>query len=388
MKRDVTANIVGWRSLGLATIVLVATAAGSPAARDAAARRPGPRIVLASEWALFRSDQWIQVSSDPAGGKVYDLELDLLTREMGRRGRVVLDREGLAAAVQAALGPEAVLDDMRVADLLRDVRRVRVRFQGMTIPLGQRALRRLLNHFAGYDWPIEDMPLSALFERLSGLELGAQGAPGWLDEPTVSALLGRNLGKFQRSERVRDPDRERRRTFALQYDQAVGAVRKAEREFAGTREATEHLYDHAYDVLAADGQLDAVPLLELHLQLEQELERTTFKSMTLAERIANRVEARRRIYGDDLTNLLFTREEAIERYEIDRLNLEANPELSARQKARGLSARRTALKVELAKQGIYVGFPDESPGRRQFSRVPDVEAAIQSQGDAGQEEVR
>jgi hypothetical protein len=91
---------------------------------------------------------------------------------------------------------------------------------------------------------------------------------------------------------------------------------------------------------------------------------------------------------EGITRDFFTREEAIERYEIDRLNLEANPELSARQKARGLSARRTALKVELAKQGIYVGFPDESPGRRQFSRVPDVEAAIQSQGDAGQEEVR
>jgi hypothetical protein len=259
----------------------------------------------------------------------------------------------------------------------------------MRIPLGERALKRILTHFAGNDWPIEEMPLSALFEQLSGVEVSADGAPGLLDEPTVFALLGRGLGRYQRAEKVRDADYERRRAFKLQYADAVNAVRKARRDHAGTREAVDRVYEHAYDVLVANEQLDAAPLLDLHLQLDQELERTNVKSSTVAERIATRLEARRRIFGDEITDLLFTREEAIERYEVDRLALEANAELSPAQKARRLRARRLALKVQLAKQGIYVGFPDESPSRR-FWRPPVTRqgTAPDPAVDAAQEEVQ
>jgi hypothetical protein len=318
-------------------------------------------MLLTSESVRFRSAEWIRVSRDARGESVFEMELDGLTREMGRRGGLILDRDGLAATLQNALGPDAVLEDMRVADLLRNVRRVNVRLQGMSIPLGRRALRRLLNHFAGWETPIEDMPLTELLDRVSGVEVTAAGAPGWLDEPTLLALLGRGLGKFQRSEPVRDPEAARRQAFHLQYEDVVNAVRTARRQVAGQKDAADRVYQEAYDVLAANDQLDVVPLLDLHVEMEQELDRTNFRSMSRAERIAARIETRRRIFGDDATNLLFNRDEAMERYELDRLALEGNERLSARQKARRLARRRQALKVELARQGIYVSFPDEAP---------------------------
>jgi lipase chaperone LimK len=61
-----------------------------------------------------------------------------------------------------------------------------------------------------------------------------------------------------------------------------------------------------------------------------------------------------------MADLLFSRDEAMERYEVDRLGLEADPSLSVEQKAQRLRERREALKVELAAQGTFVSFPDET----------------------------
>ena len=65
------------------------------------------------------------------------------------------------------------------------------------------------------------------------------------------------------------------------------------------------------------------------------------------------------VFGVQVAELLFTREEAMERYEVDRLTLEADASLSGEEKAQRLQERRAALKVELAAQGSYVSFPDE-----------------------------
>jgi lipase chaperone LimK len=167
------------------------------------------------------------------------------------------------------------------------------------------------------------------------------------------------------------------------------AVRQSRRRLAGSRDVGARLYQEAHDELVAREQLDVVPILDLYVELEQELERTTFKSMTLADRIRNRLEVRRRVFGDDLTNLLFSRDEAIDRYDIDRLALEADQELSPAQKARRLRVRRDALKVELAKQGIYVGFPDEAPqARRRLARGTVAGEAVVPAEDAGPEDVQ
>jgi hypothetical protein len=269
--------------------------------------------------------------------------------------------------LQAALGPDANLEQMRVIDLLRGVRRVEVRFEGMSIPLGPRALRRLITHFAsGADWPIEEMPLSALLEQVSGVEVNAFGAQGWLDEPTIVALLGRSIGKAQRAERTHDADFERRQAYQARYRRVLEAVHKAQRDIAGTKDASERLYEAAYEALDPAEQPELTPLLDLYVQLDRELERTSLRSMTRAERIALRIQTRRQVFGDDLTDLLFKRDEAMERYELDRLALAADTTLSAEERAEKLGERRTALAVELAQRGIYVSFPDAAdvPARR------------------------
>jgi hypothetical protein len=369
MIRSLMLRTAGFRSLAVATLILVMTAAGSPAVRDAAARSDGPRAVFTSESARFRSGDWISLSRDTRGDKVFQVELDGLLGDMGRRGSLILDRDGLMQALQAALGPEANLEQMRVIDLLRGVRRVEVRFEGMSIPLGPRQLRRLLTHFAsGADWPIQEMPLSALIEQVSGVEVNAFGAQGWLDDPTIVALLGRSIGKAQRADRTRDADFERRVAYQARYRRVLEAVHRAERDVAGTKDASDRLYDAAYDNLEPAAQQELAPLLDLYVQLDRELERTYSRSMTRAERIAQRIETRRQVFGDDLTNVLFKRDEAMERYELDRLALQADTSLSARARAAKLDERRTALAVELAQQGIYVSFPDAADAAARRTR--------------------
>jgi lipase chaperone LimK len=79
--------------------------------------------------------------------------------------------------------------------------------------------------------------------------------------------------------------------------------------------------------------------------------------MNRSERIAYRWEARRRAFGPDAAALLFSREEAMERCQIDSLAIEADPGLTDEERTGRIRDRRAALKVELAAQGTYVGFP-------------------------------
>jgi hypothetical protein len=320
---------------------------------------------LTSESVRFRSADWIHRSR--SSRDVFELELDGLRRDMGRRGGLILDREGLEEALRTALGPEAVIEEMRAVDLFRYVRRVIVRVEGLSIPLGRPALRRLLAFYAGDDWPVEEMPLTELLDRVSGVEVTAEGAPGWLDEPVLFALLGRGIAQSQRYTRQRDEGFERREAFRRQYERVLSAVRQAEREGAGTKDYAEYVHERAFQALAPDDQRDLAPLLDLQVEMDRELERTTFRSMTRAERIAIRMETRRRIFGDDISDLLFVRDEAMERYELDRLALAEDASLAPEDRAGALGKRRDQLRVELARLGVYVSFPDEA-------RAPDADA--------------
>jgi hypothetical protein len=385
MMRHLFTRAAGGRSLGVAAILLVLTTAGSPAAREAGRRssRYGPgAIVPASESARFRSLEWLRLSQDERLGTVVDLELDGLIQDMGGRGGLVLDRVGLTEALRAVLGEDVAVADVPAAELVRRVGRVRVRLQGLSLPLGPRVLRRVLQHVVGPDVPLDVVSVDELIDRLSGLELTAAGAPGLLDEPTLSALVGGALARSQRARQARDPEFDQRRALRIQYAAVVSAAREARRE-SSSADGHDRVYDRAYDRLVAADQAAATPLLELHLELEQELERTHFPSMTRAERIALRGEARRRIFGDDVAALLFVRDEAMERYEVDRLALEADTSLSAEDRAGRLAERRDALRVELAKLGTYVSFPDEARPRRQVYGAEPETFADPAEGDAG-----
>jgi hypothetical protein len=380
--RDLLTRAAGWRSLGVAAILLVMTTAGSPAAREAARLdrfAPGA-IVPASESARFRSGEWLRFSRDGRRGPLVELALDGLLQDMGGRGGLVLDREAVVEAVQSVLGAEQSLEAVRAEDLLRSVGRVRVRLEGLSLPIGSRALRRIVQYVAG-DTPLDVMSVAELVDRVAGLEVTAAGAPGLLDGNTLAVMLGSALGKAQRGgRRGPDADFERRQALRLQYAAVVSAVRQARR--AGAADG-ERLYESAYDRLVEADRIDAAPLLDLHLQLERELERTHFPSLTRAERIAARAETRRRIFESEMADMLFGRDEAMERYELDRLALAADASLSAEQKAERLGARRDALRVELAKLGTWVSFPDEARPRRLVHAAEPEDPADLAEEDEG-----
>ena len=95
-------------------------------------------------------------------------------------------------------------------------------------------------------------------------------------------------------------------------------------------------------------------------------DRTNWTERVQAEAQARLELAQAQPTGAQMADLLFSRDEAMERYEVDRLGLEADPSISAPERAQRLGARRQALRVELAAQGSYVSFPDETapPGER------------------------
>jgi hypothetical protein len=131
------------------------------------------------------------------------------------------------------------------------------------------------------------------------------------------------------------------------------------------------VYDEAYRQLLAAGQDDSVPLLDAHLQLESELANADMSGMGRAERIQFRWQARRYAFGEEMASILFSRQEAMERYQVDELTLESDDYSTPRDKARALAERRMRLKVELAAQGSYVAFPDEAQLQEPASSLPN-----------------
>lgn len=305
------------------------------------------------------------------------VRLDELMTELGKTGRSVLDRQALLDLVQRAVGADEDVQFMRLGDVLDAVPGVRILADGRSIRLGPRTIRFLAQRVVGRRaGPVEEFTVGELLDRLPEIGVNPDGTLASAErrtERTLSALFG----SIRRVDHSRDPRFRDRFALQQQYDRVIGLV--AQLRHDGLAGADENaLYDEASRQLVAAGDEDAVPLLEAHLRLESEYENAETSGMSYADRIRFRWQARRWAFGEDTAELLFNRQEALERYQIDKMALEADDYSAPRDIAKRLSTRRTQLKVELAAEGSYVGFPDESA--QASSRTPAPPRGLRRQG--------
>jgi hypothetical protein len=369
MTRSALPRSPGWRSLGLAAVLLATIPGPSPAARQGGvpvvAAPDGP-IVEASDSAAFRSPGWVRARRDRTPVEV---RFDDILRAIGSGG-LRMDRATLGKLAQTVVGGDDV-ETLSVGQALDRMGRIRVTSQGMSVVVGRRTLARVLRSVLGEDEPVEALGVGDVLDRLSGAEVTADGVIGRLSQQTLLAALGGGLlERVQRPDHASDPGFAQRFALQKRYQEIETLVRQVRREGAGGGEPGA-LYDEAYNRLLKANGADAVPLLDGCLRLEDELASALLPSMSRAERIAARWPARRRAFGDEMAGLLFARREALERYEIDRLALAADGALTAEERARRLDARRQALKVELAAQGSYVAFADAAPAAAPATAAPE-----------------
>ena len=373
MTRILLTTTLGWRSVGVAAVLLVTLPAGSPAARQRVREVPanGP-TVNASDSAGFRSRSWLRplrLGNEAA----LDVNLDTFMEDLDGGGALRLDREALTALAQSVVGEGVAVESLTAGDVLNRVGRVRVRAQGLSVVVGRRTLVRLLQTALGTETRVERLSMTEVLETLSGAEVTADGIRGRLDQRALLAALTGVLDRVEPPSHAGDPTFDRRRTLQAQYARVVALVRQLRREgFAG--QPRDQVYDEAYNRLLAAKESELVPLLDGHLQLDEALNGARLAGLDRTERIRARFDARRAAFGDDNAVLLFGRQEALERYEIDRLALAADGALSEEQKAGALEKRRQALQVELASQGSYVSFPRGVPAAPAAEEAP-AEAA-------------
>lgn len=368
MTVKVLTRAFGWKSLAAAGILVVTIMAVA-----FAARRQAPDVGALARAALSRDEAQVLQSGSflrttrDARGPVVDVQLDAISKQLGPG--VVLRREFLLRLVQVAVGGDPDIESKRVADVLGTVSRMRVSSEGLSLTVGRRVILRSLSHAVGADGNVEQMTVGEVLDGLAGARLTSNGVAGVLDGEGFAMLAGRALESAQRFMPVRDRRFLRRQEMQRRWD-LVSELVKGLRLNGFADADRDVLYNEAHDRLVAQGEGPAVPLLDGYLRLEAELDAIQVGADTRAERIPLRWEARRRVFEPPVVDLIFGRDEAIERYEVDRLALEANEALSPAEKAQQLQARRQALKVELAAQGSYVGFADEAPrrGRRPLER--------------------
>jgi hypothetical protein len=328
----------------------------------------------------LRSGAFLSMQRDERGGPILEVQLDAMLKQLG--SGVVLERPALLQLLQGVVGEDPEIESRPVADVLARVRLVRVTSSGLSLTIGRRVIVRALSHLIGADDTLQQMTVGEVLDGIAGARLTPQGIAGLLDQDVVTSLLGRDLDAAQRPIPVRDPLFLRRQTVQrrwalvtdlvsdLRRNRSVGAVQdvphyaKDPRRRSAKAES-DALYNEGHDWLVAQQQQACIPLLDGYLRLEEELAAVQAGTTTRAERIPLRWQARRTVFGEPMATLIFGRDEAMERYEVDRLALEADETVSAADKAQRLRARREALKVELAAQGSYVSFPDEAgPGER------------------------
>jgi len=358
MTRKVLTTFLDWRSVGVAAVLLVTTAAGSPAARQRASEPTadalaGP-MVNASDSLRFRSRAWLRPVRE-RGEATFEVQFEDLMGDLADGG-LRLDRDALTSLGQAAVGEDVAFEALTVGEVLDRVGSVRVRSQGMSVVLGRRTLVRILRNLLGTDTRVEQLGVTEVLDGLAGTEVTADGVSGRLDQHALLAALDGILDRVRRPDHAADPTFDQRRTLQLRYGRVASLVRQLRREgFAGVDR--NQVYDEAYNRLLKAGQADSVPLLDGHLVLEEELAGARLVAMSRLERIGSRFEARRKAFGDEMAAQLFGRQEAMERYAMDRLAIAGDAALTDEEKATRLQERREALKVELAALGSYSSFP-------------------------------
>lgn len=374
MSRYWIGRSAGSWTTGLAAVLAVALVAGFTAAHQGvgAGSAPAPSTLAmgAGAASIARSSSQLQWSFRRDRRGTLEIQLDDLMTELGSSGRSTLDREALLELAKSALGTDEPVELMRLGDALAEIPRVRIVADGRSIVLGGRTLRLLARvAVGGGRGSVDELTVGELLDALPPVFLGPDGTLQTTDRRTQRAL-GAVFGSIQGLDHYRDPRFGQRQALRREYDGVVALVKEMRRE--GYSVDSNALYDEASRRLAASGTTDALPLLDGYLRLEAEYENAEMSGMSHADRIRFRWQARRWAFGDELASLLFTREEAVERYQIDKLALDSDGYSSPRDKARRLARLRQQLKVELASKGSYVSFPDES-------------AVAQSRRESGQE---
>ena len=365
MTVKVLTRAFGWKSLAAAGILVVTIMAVAFAARRQAADAPG---FSRGDAAVLQSGAFMRRVQDERGAPMVDVQLDAISKQLGPG--VVLRRNLLRRLLEVGVGEDPEIESKRVADVLGKVSRVRVTSEGLSLTVGRRVILRSLSHAVGNDGDIEQMTVGEVLDGLAGAKLTSNGLAGLLDGDRFAVLVGQALRNAQRVRPIRDRLFARRQLMQQRWELVAAMVKDLRRNgFADAHR--DVLYNEAHDRLVAQGQAGSIPLLDGYLRLETELKAIQVGAATRAERIPLRWQARRRVFEPPVAALIFGHDEALERYEVDRLALEADESLSPAAKAQRLQARRQALKVELAAQGTYVGFADEAASRgRAPARAP------------------
>ena len=379
MRREVVTRALGWKSLVAAALLFVAILAGVSVAQH---RGIGAALMAfaarRSEPSVLASGSFLRTSRDERGAPILDVQLDAVLEQLG--SGVVLQRPALLHLVQLIFGDDPEIESRRVADVLDRVQRVRITSEGLSLTVGRRVIVRTLAHLIGAEGTLPQMTVGEVLDGLAGARLTPDGIAGLLDQDGVAALVGGALDAAQRAIPARDPQFLRRQALQRRWALVTDLVKDMRRN--GFSDADPNvLYNEAHDRLVAQQQRAAIPLLDGYLRLEAEMKAIQVGAATRAERIPLRWAARRKVFEEPVVGLLFGRDEAIERYEVDRLALEADQALSAADKAKRLQARREALKVELAAQGTYVSFANEArPAAGDARDVPDAEQSGAEEG--------
>ncbi len=290
---------------------------------------------------------------------------------------LTFNRWTVGRMAQRLVGDREPVGAMKVGRFLDAVPRLRLTYGAMSIVLERRSLARIAQSLAGADAAVDDVLVGDLLDRVPYAHVRTLLRRRWLagqlqdalsaerhDGPIATALR-EAFGDIRPVSLTRDDGFAERRALQLQYAAVVRIVKDIQR--AGGADVTPDLvYDQAFYRLVEEDRVDAVPLLDGHRRLQEELASDRFQSLDRTGRIAERWEARRRAFGPETAALLFSREEAMERFQIDRLAIAADPALTDEERAARIRERGEALKVELAAQGTYVSIPAESGGDRRL----------------------
>jgi len=384
MTRERVTRAFGWKSLAVAGVLLVTALAGVLTARQRVSGRAGGEAqaapTTASESAALQSGGFLRTQRDERRGSLVEVDLDQVLGALGQG--LELDRPALLQMLHGVVGDDPEIESKRIGDVLGTVSRVRVRSQGLSFVVGRRVLTETLKHVLRNE-SVEDMTVAEALDGLAGAKLTADGLAGLLDGDAVASLLGDTITAVQRVTPNRDPKFLRRQVLERRYADVVDLVNELRRgEF---RDADSNvLYAEAHSRLVADGKRGSIPLLDGYLRLQDELAATRVGTTSRAERIPLRWAARRKAFDEAVAELIFGREEAMERYEVDRLALEADDSIAAEVRAKRIQERRQALKVELAAQGSYVSFADEA--RASVEPVATEPAASDPEASASEPE--
>ena len=304
----------------------------------AAGARVGPEASHDRARAATRSDagDWMRrLPGGRPGVGTLEIRLDRILADVGDDGSLVVDRDALVAVLQEVIGEDSPLETMQLGELLDRLRRVQVSFRGLSVELDRKELTDLARQFLGGAVPVEEIRIGELLDRLPGSTTVA--------EPSLLGVIRGMLGQVERVDPYRDPRRRQRHALRRQYAGVLELLRQVRRDGAG--------YDEAFRRLLETDRLDSVTLLDGQQRLEQELGRPGPAEVRQARRLA---------FGDEVAELLFSRQEAIERYRSEIAAIQIDPHLDSGERAEQVRACRERLAVELAAEGSYVGFADET----------------------------